>query len=81
MAVKTGIQSFQEVLDSRLRGKNRLIFKALEMHAAPGRRAVYFVIFVRSHMGKKIAMAKKPTTTASPTVRMGPTASDICLTA
>jgi hypothetical protein len=36
----------------------------------------YFASSVRSHMGKKIARAKKPTTAASPTVSSGPIASD-----
>ena len=36
----------------------------------------YFAINVRSHIGKNIARAKKPTTAASPTVSSGPIASD-----
>jgi len=38
-------------------------------------------ILVRSHMGRKIAMAKNPTTAARPTIRAGPRASDSLLTA
>ncbi len=41
----------------------------------------YLAILVMSHMGRKIARAKKPTTAASPTMRIGPRASDIPLTA
>ena len=37
---------------------------------------VYLAINVRSHMGRNIASAKKPTTAASPTVSSGPIASD-----
>ena len=37
----------------------------------------YFAINVRSHMGRKMARAKKPTTAARPTVSIGPMASDI----
>ncbi len=38
--------------------------------------AGHFAIRDRSHMGRKIASAKKPTTAASPIVKIGPIASD-----
>jgi hypothetical protein len=41
----------------------------------------YLTIFVMSHMGRKIARAKNPTTAAKPTIRMGPIISDRDLTA
>lgn len=42
----------------------------------------YFVAsLVKSHMGMKMASAKKPTTAASPTIKIGPMASDRALTA
>ena len=37
----------------------------------------YLTIVVRSHIGRKMARAKKPITAARPTVSMGPMASDI----
>jgi hypothetical protein len=42
----------------------------------PSLPAYHFAINVRSHIGKKIARAKKPTTAASPMVKIGPMASD-----
>ena len=41
----------------------------------------YLTILVMSHMGRKIARAKKPTTAARPTIRIGPRASESPLTA
>ena len=41
----------------------------------------YFTILVKSHMGRKMARAKKTTTTVSETIRMGPMASDSPLVA